>query len=102
MWDKNIMRLRPCYSPRPIYVVCVAEMASQRSLDMKFVIADPKDSVTETGVFGQIDKENVYLTAYAQYPDKRRPQYLAVGECIENVKYSLCGSTRRYNIVRVA
>ena len=55
----------------------------------------------QEGVMGQITGDNVYLRAYAEYPDDRRPKDLDVGECIEKVKFRLSGETGIYDVYRV-
>ena len=74
---------------------------------MKFILWDPKDgffhprSSRSSGVLGKIGPDNVYLTAYANYPDEKRPKDLEVGESILNVKFSLSGTTGHYDIHRI-
>lgn len=54
-----------------------------------------------TGVLGQITLDNVYLRAYARYPDDRRPDDLEVGERIEGVVYRMSGQRGVYDVYRV-
>jgi len=56
---------------------------------------------TTDGVLGRLSHNNVYLSTYACYPDDRRPSDLAVGQCIENVRFSLSGEVGYYDIYRV-
>ena len=81
--------------------------------DMRFILWDPRDShdflprrdddgvIISDGVLGRISADNVYLTAYAEYYDTRRPVDLAVGECIKNVRWSLSGARGCYPVYRV-
>ena len=71
---------------------------------MKFIIEDPKDAgpwPQYAGVIGPISAGNVYLTAYAKWPDARRPSDLAVGEAIEGVVFQLSGEKGTYSVRRV-
>lgn len=80
--------------------------------EAKFILWDPRDNfrprededgnITSDGVLGRITAANVYLTAYPDYPDDRRPADLKVGECIKRVKYSLSGGRGYYDIYRVS
>ena len=77
----------------------------------RFILWDKKDShaprtaddgnITSDGVLGRVDEWNVYLTTYARYPGEKRHHQLEVGERIENVTFSLSGSTGIYDIYRV-
>lgn len=80
--------------------------------EAKFILWDPRDNfrpredddgnVVSDGVLGRMTQDNVYLTAYAEYPDNRRPADLEVGESIKGVTYSLSGSRGVYDVYRVA
>ena len=70
---------------------------------MRFIIVDPKDDGPNyQGVFGPMDAGNVYLTAYAQYPDNKHPTYLAIGESIHGVIFRLGNEKGTYSVRRIA
>lgn len=76
--------------------------------DRRYILWDTKRDGTlrypdenTDGILGRLSVNNVYLTAYAGYPDDRRPNDLAVGERIENVRYNLSGEVGYYDLYRV-
>jgi hypothetical protein len=80
--------------------------------DKKFILWDKRDgtgspgldgdgSIVSDGVVGRVEISNAYLTSYGSYPDDKRPSDLEIGDCIENVTYSLSGSLGEYDIYRV-
>lgn len=77
---------------------------------MKFVVWDLRDgdspwrgdgSLISEGCLGRIGRDNVYLTAYAQYADARRPWDLAVGGVLYDVVFRLSGQRGSYSVWRV-
>jgi len=77
----------------------------------RFILWDRQDGdprrqdgdLISDGVIGRVNADNVYLTAYAQYPDgAKRPWDLAVGEAIEGVVFELSGGRGVYDVYRVA
>lgn len=79
--------------------------------EKKFILWDPghgaprRDSdgnIDSEGLIGRITEGNAYLSAYASYPDARRPADLEVGEKIDQVSYSLSGSYGVYTVYRVS
>lgn len=79
---------------------------------MKFIIWDNRDhyrprqdddgAITSDGLLGRLDKDNVYIRTYAQYPEgSKRVTELSVGESISGVKFQLAGQTGVYDIYRV-
>jgi len=80
-------------------------------MERKYILWDPRDGDprrTEDGAFisdgiiGRITLDNVYLGVYAQWPDDAPSvQSLEVGQRIENVRYSLSGSSGSYDVYRV-
>jgi hypothetical protein len=61
------------------------------------VTRDERGEITTGGTLGRIDGRNVYLVAYAEWPQGRSWAdlfALAVGECIPGVGYSLSGERR--------
>jgi len=77
---------------------------------MKFIIYEQNShplvadngNIISDGIIGRVTLNNVYLTAYAMYPNKQRPKDLEIGECITGVRYSLSDETGMYNIYRVS
>jgi hypothetical protein len=79
--------------------------------DKLFILWDPKDgepqrdkhgAIEASGLLGRITEKNAYLTAYAKYPDARRPADLEVFQRLRGVEYNLSGSKGSYDIIRVA
>lgn len=69
-----------------------------------YIIEDPKDAgqwPLYRGIIGPISSDNVYLRAYAQWPDTRRPCDLGLGSAIEGVVFRLSGERGVYNVRRV-
>ena len=56
---------------------------------MQFILWDPRSGydpnrnddgeISTNGAIGVISETNVYLTAYANYPDAKRPRHLTIG-----------------------
>jgi hypothetical protein len=66
-------------------------------------LEDEDGSIIADGAMGRIGEDNVYLRAYAEWPedDSRRPGDLAVGEHIPGVMFRLSGTAGIYDIYRV-
>lgn len=67
----------------------------------------PRDADTgeflTSGALGELSLKNVYLRAYATYPDSRRPKDLEVGERIPGVRFALSGVlAEEYDLYRVS
>lgn len=83
--------------------------------ERRFIIWDPRDGngyarwddagnkIISDGVLGRIGIDNVYLTAYPEWPEleTRRPRDLGLNGIICGVKYRLSGESGEYDIIRV-
>ena len=71
----------------------------------RFILWDRKDGDRplpgSDGILGKLTLDNAYLTAYANWPDKRRPRDLPVGGVIRAVCYRLSGGSGAYDLWRV-
>lgn len=63
---------------------------------------DQEGNITTSGCLGELTEDNVYLKAYANYRQcTKRLDELEVGECVQNVIFSLSGEHALYDIYRV-
>lgn len=76
----------------------------------RYILWAPKDgeptrdatgAIVTSGALGALSADNVYLTAYCQFPDKRRPTDLDVSERIAGVVFGLSGECGTYDLWRI-
>lgn len=101
--EANACRCLPCSIARAL-------RKWERGDGRKFILRHPSSGplresddgyIVEDGVMGCLDSTNVYLTTYAEWPDRRRPKDIGVGERIRGVKFRLSGECGVYDVYRV-